>query len=69
MISSLGGIVLSLFKILNTQDYCNELDYLFFPKVENRKKLFERIRKNFVRLADGVDLQELPDGRKRPIYY
>ena len=54
--------------ILNRHQNCNELDYLFFPKVENREKLFERIRKNFVRLADDVDLYELPDGRKRPIY-
>ena len=43
MISSLGEIVLSLFKILNTQDYCNELDYLFFPKVENRKKISVKV--------------------------
>ena len=67
MISSLGGMVLSLFKILNTQN-CNELDYLFFPKVENREKLFERIRKNFVRLSDELGLYEIEDGRKRPIY-
>ena len=55
-------------RIINRHPNCNELDYLFFPKVENREKLFERIRKNFVRLADDVDLYELPDGRKRPIY-
>jgi len=41
---------------------------LFFPKVENREKLFERIRKNFVRLSDELGLYEIEDGRKRPIY-
>ena len=55
-------------KILNRHQNCNELDYLFFPKVENREKLFERIRKNFVRLSDDLGLYELEDGRKRPIY-
>ena len=34
-------------KVLNRYPNCNELDYLFFPKIENREKLFDRIRKNF----------------------
>ena len=55
-------------RIINRHQNCNELDYLFFPKVENREKLFERIRKNFVRLSDELGLYEIEDGRKRPIY-
>ena len=42
--------------ILNRHQNCNELDYLFFPKVQNREKLFERIRKNFVRLSNDLGL-------------
>ena len=55
-------------RIINRHPNCNELDYLFFPKEENREKLFERIRKNFVRLSNDLGLYELEDGRKRPIY-
>ena len=43
-------------KVLNRHPNCNELDYLFFPKVENREKLFNRIRKNFERLSDELGL-------------
>ena len=53
--------------ILNRHSNCNELDYLFFPKIENREKLFERIRKNFERLSDDLDLF-VKDGQNRPIY-
>ena len=41
-------------KVLNRHLNCNELDYLFFPKVENREKLFNRIRKNFERLSNEL---------------
>ena len=54
-------------KVLNRHLNCNELDYLFFPKVENREKLFDRIRKNFERLSDDLDLF-VKEGQNRPIY-
>ena len=54
-------------KVLNRHPNCNELDYLFFPKVENREKLFDRIRKNFERLSDELGLF-VKDGQNRPIY-
>ena len=53
--------------ILNRHTDCNELDYLFFPKVENREKIFERIRKNFERLSNVLGLF-VKDGQNRPIY-
>jgi len=53
--------------ILNRHSDCNELDYLFFPKIENREKIFERIRKNFERLSNQLDLF-VKDGQNRPIY-
>ena len=54
-------------KVLNRHPNCNELDYLFFPKVENREKLFDRIRKNFERLSDELGLF-VKEGQNRPIY-
>ena len=54
-------------KVLNRHPNCNELDYLFFPKVENREELFDRIRKNFERLSDELGLF-VKDGQNRPIY-
>ena len=55
-------------RILNRHSNCNDLDYLFFPKVENRNKLFERIRKNFERLSNDLGLFVDGDGQNRPIY-
>jgi len=54
-------------KILNRHSNSNELDYLFFPKIENREKIFERIRKNFERLSNDLGLF-IKDGQNRPIY-
>ena len=54
--------------ILNRHSNCNALDYLFFPKVENREKIFERIRKNFERLSNDLDLFIDSEGQNRPIY-
>ena len=54
-------------RILNRHPNCNNLDYLFFPKVENREKLFDRMRKNFERLSDNLGLF-VKDGQNRPIY-
>ena len=38
-----------------------------YPKVENREKLFNRIRKNFERLSDELGLF-VKEGQNRPIY-
>ena len=38
--------------IINRYQNSNSFDYLFFPKAENRDKLFNRIRKNFERISD-----------------
>ena len=54
-------------RVLNRHPNCNNLDYLFFPKIENREKLFDRIRKNFERLSDELGLF-VKDGQNRPIY-
>jgi hypothetical protein len=40
---------------------------LFFPNEENREKLFNRIRKNFIRVSDKIGLYDV-NGQKRPIY-
>ena len=55
-------------RILNRHSNCNDLDYLFFPKVENREKIFERIRKNFERLSNDLGLFVDSDNQNRPIY-
>ena len=54
-------------RVMNRHPNTNELDYLFFPKIENRDKLFDRIRKNFERISDDLDLF-VKDGQNRPIY-
>ena len=54
-------------RVMNRHPNTNELDYLFFPKVENRDKLFDRIRKNFERISNDLDLF-VKDGQNRPIY-
>ena len=52
---------------MNRHPNTNELDYLFFPKIENRDKLFDRIRKNFERILGDLDLF-VKDGQNRPNY-
>ena len=54
-------------KIINRYPNSNSFDYLFFPKEENRDKLFNRIRKNFERISDKLGLYDV-NGQKRPIY-
>lgn len=54
-------------RVMNRHPNTNELDYLFFPKIENRDKLFDRIRKNFERISDDLDLF-VKDSQNRPIY-
>ena len=53
--------------IINRYQNSNSFDYLFFPKAENRDKLFNRIRKNFERISDKIGLYDV-NGQKRPIY-
>ena len=52
--------------IINRYQNSNSFDYLFFPKEENRDKLFNRIRKNFERISDKLGLYDV-NGQKRPI--
>lgn len=54
-------------RIVNRYPNASELDYLFFPNEENREKLFNRIRKNFIRISDKIGLYDV-NGQKRPIY-
>ena len=54
-------------RVMNRHPNTNELDYLFFPKVENRDKLFDRIRDNFERISNNLGLYDV-DGQRRPLY-
>jgi len=54
-------------RVINRYPDSTPLDYLFFPKEENRQKVFDRIRKNFERISDQLGLYEV-DGQKRPVY-
>ena len=53
--------------IINRYPNAQPFDYLFFPKEENRDKVFNRIRKNFVRISDNLGLY-VKDGQNRSIY-
>jgi len=37
---------------------CNPDDYIFMPEEKNRNKLYERVRKNFVRISSELGLYE-----------
>ena len=54
-------------RIINRYQNATALDYLFFPDETNREKLFNRIRKNFIRISDKIGLYDV-NGQKRPIY-
>ena len=43
-------------------------DYLFFPHIENRHKLYERIRKNFFRLTSEIGIRYNELGQPRTMY-
>ena len=49
------------------RDGNNAEDYLFFPKEKNRPRLYERIRKNFVRISSELNLY-VRDNTTRPLY-
>ena len=53
--------------IINRYPNAKPFDYLFFPKEENRDKLFNRIRKNFERISDKIGLYDVNE-QKRPLY-
>ena len=38
---------------------CNSDDYIFMPEEKNRSKLYERVRKNFVRISSELGLFKL----------
>ena len=46
---------------------CDSDDYIFMSKEKNRSKLYERIRKNFVRISSELGLYEF-NGKTRPMY-
>lgn len=46
---------------------CNSDDYIFMPEEKNRSKLYERIRKNFVRISSELGLY-IFNGKTRPMY-
>ncbi len=46
---------------------CKSDDYIFMPEEKNRSKLYERIRKNFVRISSELGLYEF-NGKTRPMY-
>ena len=54
-------------RILNRYPNTNQFDYLFFPEIENRVRLFDRIRKNFERISNNLGLF-VKDNQNRPIY-
>ena len=46
---------------------CNSNDYIFMPEEKNRSKLYERVRKNFVRISSDLGLY-IFNGKRRPLY-
>ena len=46
---------------------CDSDDYIFMSKEKNRSKLYERIRKNFVRISSELGLYMF-NGKRRPMY-
>jgi len=46
---------------------CNDFDYLFFPKLKNRQSIYDKIRKDFVRISRGLGLYLATD-TPRPLY-
>ena len=46
---------------------CDSDDYIFMSKEKNRSKLYERIRKNFVRISSELGLYMF-NGKPRPMY-
>tara|TARA_A100000164_G_scaffold49006_1_gene37603 strand:+ start:457 stop:1737 length:1281 start_codon:yes stop_codon:yes gene_type:complete len=45
----------------------NDFDYVFFPKLKNRQSLYDKIRKDFVRVSRELGLYLLTD-TPRPLY-
>ena len=46
---------------------CNSDDYIFMSEEKNRNKLYERVRKNFVRISSELGLYMF-NGKRRPLY-
>ena len=45
----------------------NSDDYIFMPEEKNRSKLYERVRKNFVRISSELGFY-MSNGKRRPLY-
>lgn len=54
-------------KLIKRNPEATAEDYLFFPKEKNRERLYERIRKNFVRFSRELNLY-IKNGKPRPLY-
>ena len=54
-------------KIMKRYPNATEFDYLFFPKLKDRQKLYDKIRKDFVRVSRKLNLY-LKTGTPRPLY-
>ena len=53
-------------RIMNRYPNPTAQDYVFFPKEENRMRVWERVRKNFVRFSRELGLY-IKDGKTRPM--
>ena len=54
-------------KMMKRYPNATEFDYLFFPKLKDRQKLYDKIRKDFVRVSRKLNLY-LKTGTPRPLY-
>jgi hypothetical protein len=54
------------YRIVNRNPNSSPDDYIFFPKEENRMRIWERVRKNFVRFSRELGLY-IKDGKTRPM--
>ena len=52
-----------------SEEFKTDDSYLFFPKVENRERLYDRIRKNFKRLCQEIGLYYCPRTKIRRTMY
>ena len=53
-------------RIMNRYPNFTKEDYVFFPHEKNRRKVWERVRKNFVRFSRELNLY-IKDGKTRPM--
>ena len=54
-------------EIMKKNPNAKQDDYLLFPNTKDRQQLYERIRKNFVRISSELGLYMF-NGKRRPMY-